>query len=716
MDRTDQLSRRSLLAGTALALAGRMPASGDELLDALDTDQPALSAVRARLAQGDLPGARAAFAQHLRSRSAPRWNVDPASPPKDASDQDLKEADDALSHAFTSVGIRHEFGATIDWAYNPTTQPGSPDAADHEWTWQLNRHSAWSTLARAYNRTADARYGRELARQIADWIRANPPPEGRALNSPFSRWRTIEAGIRMFGSWPDVFFRMLRSPEVLGDDVLLAMVNSMRRHAEYLDAHPTGGNWLCMEANGQFHVGVLFPEFRRAGVWRENALTRLRRELDAQVYPDGAQMELTPGYHNVALRNFVGTLRLAHRNDIALPDGYQSRLERMYDLNLRAMSPDRDVPALNDSWPVNVRSALAEGLTLFPHRRDWEWIARDGRSGTKPAEASLMFPYAGWAVMRSGWEPDARFLLMECGPFGLGHQHEDKLSFVLHAYGARLVYDAGSYAYDASDMRRYVLSARGHNVIHVDGMEQNRRGGPRTGYVVKAPVGMTWETGREYDYAAGSFGSLPEERWGQGRAQGFVHRRHVLFVKPDWWIVCDVVEPPDAAEHLYESTFHLDCPDASVSPGSVVRTRATGPNLAILPAALPGLEARIVSGRTEPSLQGWLPRAHGRTGADPRPCACFTRRAVGPAAFAYVFAPSPARDRCPVASVRALPRDASLIVAEIAPVRGAPYVVRLSAEGTLTLQHGSERLIEFGRKAPDRPPGAPAAMGHNGER
>ena len=700
MGSSRSIHRRTLLMGAAgsaaVGMIGQEDDAPDELLDALDFRLDAFEGIRQYMILGGTAPARQELARYFRSRTLPRWHFDPAQPPRDASPADRQIADMALRHTFTSVGIEHQFGPTIDWAFNPTTQPGSPHAADHEWTWQLNRHSAWVSLARVYNATGDARYGKELAQQIADWIRDNPPPEGRALNSPFSRWRTIEAGIRMFGSWPEVFFRMVRSPDVFPDDVLLAMVDCMRRHADYLDAHPTGGNWLCMEANGQYHVGVLFPEFKNAARWRERALTRLRREIDAQVYPDGAQVELTPGYHNVSLSNFVGALRLARLNDQPLPDGYQAGLERMYDLNMRAMSPDRDVPPFNDSWPVNVPRVLSDGLLLFADHKDWEWIATDGKSGKQPEVTSLCFPYAGWAVMRSGWDRDARFLMMECGPFGLGHQHEDKLSFVLHAHGARLVYDAGSYAYDASDMRRYVLSARGHNVIHVDGMEQNRRGGPRDGYVVKQPVDMVWQTDGKYDYAAGTYGRLPEEAWGRDRKRGIVHTRRVLFVKPEWWIVCDTVDPGDTGEHLYESTFHLDAPDAAIEQASLqVHTRRKDANLTILPLAVAGLEARIVAGQTEPFVQGWLPKAHGRTGADPRPCVYYSVKAVGPVHLIYVFAPYSAGKPCPVASVRPLKAIGASVAAQITITRGRVFLFNVMNDGSVILTPPDGKEVRF---------------------
>ena len=67
-------------------------------------------------------------------------------------------------------------------------------------------------------------------------------------------------------------------------------------------------------------------------------MARQRRELDVQVYPDGTQIELAPGYHFVALRNFLWTLKLAQLENIQTPDGYLPLIERMYDMAMWAMT------------------------------------------------------------------------------------------------------------------------------------------------------------------------------------------------------------------------------------------------------------------------------------------------------------------------------------------------------------------------------------------
>lgn len=698
------------------------------LFQALDLNRPDLAAVREAVASGDMARAKAAFAAHIRSRREPRWFIDPDARPNASgrpANPNTAEADRALRHEFTSVGISHTFGPTIDWAYNPTTQPGSPYAADHEWTWQFNRHGVWDALRRAYWDTGDEKYAREFVAELQSWVHDSPVPVDKADQAPYSRWRTIEAGIRMAGPWPNALYGFLRSPSFT-DDALIDMVKSMAEHADYLMAHPTTGNWLTMECNGLFHVGVLLPEFKRSAQWREAAISRLRAELEAQVYPDGAQIELTPGYHNVALHNFVGALRLARLNGIQLPAGYQDLLERMYAYDMWAMTPDRDLPPLNDSWHVNVKAEMADGFSLFPRRRDFQWVATDGAEGTPPDHTSHLFPYAGQVIMRSGWDRDAAYLAMDAGPFGYGHQHEDKLSLIMHAFGSPLVVDAGSYAYDASEWRKYVISARGHSVISVDGLEEHRSGFPRQQYVVKEPVPIVHRFTNAVEYAAASFGEDEHEGFGPDRLRPVVWTRHVVFVKGrqhgsarpsdgPYWVVVDVLVPRDSAVHAYESTFHLACPDVAVSQQarSVVTKSTAGANIGIFPLVMPGLELEVVKGREKPTIQGWLPKGHGITGVVPAAVPTFRLKGAGRQVFLYVFSPARPGEPIPVTAVAPAepasqgPNAADAVAATIHFRDGATHVFSMvldehggAKEGPIVAERGSEALARDVAPAP----------------
>lgn len=621
----------------------------DFFRERLNLEYAGLERVREAVAQEDLDKARREYVSYLKERTFPRWHFDwKARPQEPDPTYNTTTADRYARNELVSVGIWHAFGETIDWSINPTPN----DYA--EWTWQLSRHSAWVTLGRAYWATGDERYARAFVFQMNSWTTQNPLPKNSG-NERGSRWRTIEAGIRASSTWPEAFYRFLSSPS-FDDDSIVRMIRSFVEHGDHLSRWPTTGNWLTMEMNGLFHVGVLFPELKDAPTWRETALRRLCDELNEQVYPDGAQIELSSGYHQVSLRNFVAPLLLARLNGLPVPDEYLPRLEKMYDYNLYAAMPNGRLPALNDGDWTNIRPSCAEGFELFPHRHDLEWMATEGKSGTRPTRTSCFFPYAGHFVMRSGWEPDDLYLLFDGGPFGYGHQHEDKLHFVLYAYGRVLVTDPGNYHYDSSQWRRYHVGAWAHNTILVDGLPQNRRGFDRRLYVAREPIRSGWRTTPTYDYTVAAYNdpqaNLPiVEGYGPERRTTVTHRRYIVFVKPAYWVVFDLLLPRDEEEHTYESPFHLDAEGVEVDPttGVVSTTNSHSANLTLFPLWFDGLSVEVIAGQEYPVIQGWI--REGEYGVRPLPTPTFRQKKRGVAWFVYVFFPTPAEETCPIEAV-----------------------------------------------------------------
>jgi len=226
-------------------------------------------------------------------------------------------------------------------------------------------------------------------------------------------------------------------------------------------------------------------------------------------------------------------------------------------------------------------------------------------------------------------------------------------------------------------------------VIHVDGMEQNRRHSRETN-VTREPVKTKWVSEGEYDYAEVTYGELPGEVWGGERKGGIVHRRRVLFIKPMYWMVVDTLTPSDEEEHFYESTFHLDAAEAVVdSKTKAVRTQnSAGANLTILPLGDEGLSVRIISGQEKPFVQGWLPRQHGLTGAEPRPVVYYARKAVGVTHFLYVFAPARANGQGVVSEVKSASMKDAVLAAEFAVKNSAHRFVMLKSGG-IELQRGA---------------------------
>ena len=669
------------LTWEAARLGPRM--TDEEFFEALNLDYAGLEQTRAAVEAGNLQQAKEAFVQHLLSRAEPRYYAGPAdrpAPEQRPQTPNTAAADRALGKEYSVVGFPLKFEDEIDWTANPS-EPFNP-----EWTWQFGRHHWWGNLARAYWDTGDEKYAQHFVWEMRSWVQDNPMPRS-VSNSVGSRWRTIECGIRLAGSWPNAFFHFLGSPSFTADDVVM-MVKSMAEQAQYLHSYPTGGNWLTMEANGMGHVGVLFPEFKRAQTWREDAVDRLNKELDIQVYPDGPQKELSPGYHFVALGNFLGLARIHLHNDRPLPPNYVGSLERMWAMGLWAATPDRNLPHVNDSWDVNVRGQLRQALDYFPAREDFRWIATDGKEGAPPDHTSHFFPWAGWAVMRSDWTDDARYLFLDVGPFGLGHQHEDKLAFVLHAYGKNLVLDVGSYAYDVSKMRRYVVGPHAHNIVFVDEQAQHR-GGRRETYVNDEPQDTPWLSNDALDYCAGVY----DNGFGAKNDLQVTHRREVLFVKPDYWLVMDTLTPQDDEQHLYESLLHLGTEDA-VAEGGRAWTVGEEANLQILTTGAPA-QAEIVKGQEEPYYLGWIGK-HGVDGKRPIPVARFAWTATGETKLLYVLYPTKPGDSTPAPTLQQTGGDNGNLTAELSFADGAKDVIRYTAgnwEVRRVATDGSDRAL-----------------------
>lgn len=617
-----------------------------EFFEMLDLRLPGLQPVRRAVESGDLAAAKHEYAEYLRNRDAPTLKFNWRARPRHESRPDgvdTTEADRVLQRDLVSVGVYHKFEGEIDWSLNPINYK--------EWPWQLNRHWIWQTLARAYWDTGDEKYAREFVYQMTDWVRKCPAPRYVSGNASYT-WRTIESGIRAGQTWVEVFHRFLTSPSFT-DEAIVTMVKSFAEHARQLMRWPTGGNWLAMECNGLMHVGVIFPEFSEADSWRRTAAERLYAELDRQVYPDGAQIELSTGYHQVSLGNFVSAWEIADLNGVPMPEDYISKIGRMFDYNLHAAMPDATLPGLNDSSRLSIRRSMEQASGFFPERKDYEWIATGGRSGHQPAVGSIALPFAGQLVMRTGWERDDLYLLMDAGPFGYAHQHEDALSIVVYAHGVYHIVDPGNYAYDSSQWRKYVLSTRAHNTIMVDGLDQRRRGKPREEYVVARPLPNRWASCDAFDYASASY----SDGYGGDDLIDVTHTRVIFFVKPEYWIFVDRLQPADDRPHSYDSLFHIDAAGATVdaSSGAVRSNNDGGPSISIVPAKDESLHVRISCGEQEPVVQGWMPERLNDYSCRPIPTAIFSTARAGEARLAYVLYPTREGEQCPVASVRLLP-------------------------------------------------------------
>jgi hypothetical protein len=171
----------------------------------------------------------------------------------------------------------------------------------------------------------------------------------------------------------------------------------------------------------------------------------------------------------------------------------------------------------------------------------------------EPSETQTYYPFAGYFVRRSGWGPLASHLVFDCGGLGMltgAHAHADALSITLFSGGRELLLDPGTFVYNcAPEWRKYFRSTPAHNTVTIDDRDQAEQGGA-----------FHWKT-RIHSRAAREFHSsgieyVEAEHDGYRRMpQGVIHRRRLLHVPPESWIVVDDFR--GCGEHTFDFRYHF---------------------------------------------------------------------------------------------------------------------------------------------------------------
>lgn len=589
----------------------------------MDLSRPELADVRAAVQRRDWEAAKQAWAQHLRTRTAPRWTWS-------RTDKDriiglfrerfgglgryVPDAERVLARDFQWLGVRKKLSHDIQWLQGPT-----------EWTHVLSRFHYWKTLGYAYWATGDARYAEDFVYMLKDWIADNPVP--RILSNSRGKhgtvWRTLEAGIRG-DVWLDVMQLFLDAPQFDSDAVYL-MTKSLVEHARHLHRYEVAfryGNWQVVECAGLAAIGIMLPEFKEAEGWRRRAFGYLVQHMERDVYPDGAHHELTPGYHGWVTERFLKVARLCQLNGYQVP-GLLDKHEKMFEFLMRISKPDGRFPPLGDAGRGgSIRHYMGLGAFLYG-RPDMRYLATDDissgwiwlfgpevadkyarLSSAPPKFTSCMLPHAQYCMMRTGWQRDDRYLLFDCAPWGGGHSHNDRLQVVMYA-GRDLLIDPGIYSYDEPLSRTYFRSSRAHNVMVIDGGEQ----------LSSDPEVLAWSSTGLADFAAGQIAD----------GNGLRHRRSVLFVKPDYWVVVDHVFGD--GEHELTRYFHFPLVEVTHDSRSACTSYPHGTNVAVV----------CTDGSRVEMLNGWIPV--GGAQAKEAPVAAFICRRRLPVALCAVLVP-----------------------------------------------------------------------------
>ncbi len=587
--------------------------------------------------QGDYTSAVALLAAHFRSK--------PANPVPELSchgEYSIEQADSYVSGSVCTVNIPWSFdGGKINYLFNPTEISGP---VNHEWLWQFNRHNEWRNMARAYTAEGDERYARSFSECLLNWIATAYIPQ--YWNDSGSAWRTIECGIRLLGSWQVAFDGFRKSPE-LCDTTLLLMISSMHRQAVHLREHPTKRNWLMMESNGLYTFSALFTELSDSEENRRIATERLCTELSEQILPDGMHNELSPDYQAVVLdcacAFYSIAMALGLQNEI--PECFTELIGRTVNAAMLLSTPAFTQPRTNDCYTIFTDRFIDKAISIFGESEEYKFFRTKRAEGKAPSgqTASAYLPYAGFAVMRSGWDADASYLCFDTGTLGMAHAHQDKLNINIYKGSHELIFDDGGGQYDISAARDYAISGYGHNTVLVDGLAQLRKEPKQT----DTPIDIGWVSNELFDYASATY----DDTFGTQMVKPALHKREIRFCKPDVFVVRDTLSSRDGAPHNYELLLHLDTTEVNVVEGcknAAISNLDGEYEIAIIPLDddTAPVKLNVASGVTEPRMQGWF---NGRNAENLHPATTVSRcvEAAHDFTFTTLLIPIRAQDGIP---------------------------------------------------------------------
>lgn len=437
-----------------------------EVFQLLDLNYPGLEKVRMYYSAGKVTEAASELLEYYRSRTG-ICTIDIRDIKEvTISKEHQKWADDALQHTFfVHKGYQPSFnyGSDINWKYWPIR--------DNELRFQLHRHKWFEPMGKAYRVSGDEAYAMEWTHQYLDWIRKNPMT-GDDENAHFA-WRPLEASHRL-QSQPIQFQLFIDSPAFTAEFLTEFLVN-YSQHAEHvLHNYSKKGNHLLFQAQRMLTAGTFFPEFKNAKTWRNSGVEILNREINVQVYDDGAQYELCPHYHLASIEIFTKALEIADINGFrnVFPQSFRDTVEKMIMFYANISYPDYSAPCFSDARIISKKNMVANYRSwqkIFPDNPAIQYWATEGKEGHLPENLSIGFLNSGFFVFRNSWESDAIQMVVKAGPPAGWHNQPDNGTFELWYNGKTLFQDSGSYVYagdpEIMEQRELFRSTSMHNTL-----------------------------------------------------------------------------------------------------------------------------------------------------------------------------------------------------------------------------------------------------------
>jgi asparagine synthase (glutamine-hydrolysing) len=564
-------------------------------------------------------------------------------------EQLAQDADSALEGRIQSFGRwTADFGSPVDWHRHPVSGSrwdASRDltfdiaeastAGDVKFAWEIARfpHAYRIARAAAFIPARAEEWAAALLQQIESFVAQNP--HGRGIH-----WTSgQEVAFRLLG-WLFAHDTLLatsavaaRAERVLAE-ALVVGASWIEQHLDF-SRIAVYNNHLLSEAVALLGVGALLPAAPAGLRWRALGRRILDEEAERQFYADGAYIQQSHNYHRVAVQDLLWACMFARSMGDRPSQSWLAALERSLDFLVAHQNPadgrlpnyganDGSLPSplsccdFSDFRPtLQTISLMVRGERLYPPG-PWDeaaawWLgplALDAPLANR-ARRSVSFAATGYHVLR-GRAEQGSFATVRCGTLRDRFSQIDMLAVDIWWRGQNVLVDAGSYQYNGPrEWHNHFTRTSSHNTVTVDGLDQMVHFRQfKVLYWTEATL-LDFKDTPDYALCAG-------EHHGYERQPGAcTHRRSVLFLKDDLWVVVDHVTGDGAHDvrlhwlagefaNSYETAdgrLRLDTPAGEFT---VRVSREDGH----------ALEGDVVAGQDEPP-RGWLSRYYGEKIAVP---------------------------------------------------------------------------------------------------
>ncbi len=571
-----------------------------ELFRLLDFTLPELQGVKTLLQQGDSSKALQSLGEYFLKRTKPRYFFQPAEAPQ-------RVQHFATVYPEAAQDIRHRadafikiYGADVTWR-----QPGR-DLLGRAHTPNtirfLARQARAKDIALSYWLSGDKHYREFLLAQIRDFVKDYQNGETESgRNDVFERFY---AGHRT-RNWLFADY-LLTTADPADWQTRILMVKVFLLHGARLIDDCINFHWGNHQLHGLaglYEMSLMYPEFAVMRYWNEEALRVIMLHITREIKPDGFQFERASHYFKLDILNYLRVYQISKNNQKALPPLYVERFHKMFDAIVALAKPNLRLPVLQDAQDVyteqsanttdtnqstesNDAAELADpdeadfmsmgaavfnqpvykffGKQQFP--ADFYWFfdanildAYAQMPTQEPQIGSVALDSSAYYVMRSGWDKDALYLIVDGGlaKYKPDHTHGGVLGVIAHAYGEEIL---PNYRVRYSDPSyRTMKNSLVKNVALVDHVLQGQMwisNHARTGFGIwrhlPRPTVQEWLTGHNFDYFSASHNAYD--------TLGVRYHREIIFFKPLGWLVVDRFSADElhTYQQIWQGRYEID--------------------------------------------------------------------------------------------------------------------------------------------------------------